>query len=211
MKSQNNYDPVASYYDVLSRLIFGRAEIDAQVCLLDHLSVGDRILVVGGGTGWILENMSTIQPEGLEITYIEASRKMMMKAKRRVTGKNKVSYVLAPVEEFQTTERYDYILTGFFFDNFSTEHSRSIIRQLHPLLRTDGFWCFTDFYSSGENSPLWQRALLQSMYFYTRIVCNVQAGCLPDTEPIFQAAGYEQLSARTFFHGMIKSILYQKL
>jgi ubiquinone/menaquinone biosynthesis C-methylase UbiE len=211
MKSlQNNYDPVAAYYDLLSKLIFGRAEMDAQVRFLDRLSVGDQVLVVGGGTGWILEEMAAIRPEGLGITYVESSRKMMSKAKRRPVGKNKVSYVLAPVEEFQTRERYDYILTGFFFDNFSTEHCRIIIQKLDCFLKTKGFWCNADFYCSKETSPIWQQVLLRSMYISARIICNVQARRLPDTEPVFRAAGYEQLFTRQFYHGMIRSILYQK-
>jgi ubiquinone/menaquinone biosynthesis C-methylase UbiE len=207
---QNNYDPVASYYDVLSRLVFGRAEIDAQVCLLGNLSTGDRILVIGGGTGWILAEMALIQPHGLKITYVESSGKMMSKAKRRTCGKNEVSYVLAPVEQFQTDERYDYILTGFFFDNFSTEHSHFIFQQLDVLLKRKGFWCFADFSCSKETNPLWQRVLLQSMYISARFLCHVEAAFLPDTEPLFELAGYKQLLTRQFYYGMIKSILYQK-
>ena len=207
---QNNYDPVADYYDVLSKLVFGRAEIDAQVRLLGNLSFGDRILVVGGGTGWILEEMALIQPEGLKITYVECSGKMMSKAKRRASGKNEVSYVLARVEEFQTEEQYDYILTGFFFDNFSTEYSCNIIQRLDALLKNKGFWCFADFSCSKEKNPLWQRLLLQSMYISARIICRVKASRLPDMEPLFEAAGYEQLSTHRFYYGMIKSILYQK-
>jgi ubiquinone/menaquinone biosynthesis C-methylase UbiE len=207
---QNNYDPVAGYYDFLSKLVFGRAEIDAQVWLLGHLTGGERILVVGGGTGWILEEIAMIQPENLKITYIESSGKMMSKAKKRNTGKNTVSYVLAPVETFQSDERFDYILTGFFFDNFSTEHSRVIIQQLDRLLGEKGCWGFADFHCSTETNPLWQRLLLQSMYIATRLLCKVQAGQLPDTEPLFEATGYEQRATRRFYHGMIKSILYQK-
>ncbi len=207
---QNNYDPVASYYDALSRLVFGRAEIDAQVCLLRNLSIGDNILIIGGGTGWIVEEITLIRSEGLKITYVESSRKMMAKAKKRDGGKNEVSWVLAPVEEFMTDERFDYILTGFFFDNFSTEHSRFIVGQLNGLLKANGFWCFADFACSKQTTPLWQRMLLQSMYLSARFICRVQAASLPDMEPLFRAAGYDQVFARRFYHGMITSVLYLK-
>src|ERR1700761_5576970 len=112
----NNYDSVARYYDGLSRLVFGRTEIDAQLGLLRYVKPGDRLLIVGGGTGWILEDMGRIFPEGVSITYVEPSGQMMAIARRRNWGKSVVRFVQMPIEEFATFERYDCILTGFVFD-----------------------------------------------------------------------------------------------
>ena len=57
----NNYNSIAKYYDTLSRVIYQRAIIKAQVFLIQFIKDNDRILLVGGGTGWILEELSKLQ------------------------------------------------------------------------------------------------------------------------------------------------------
>lgn len=153
--------------------------------------------------------MTALHPQGLHITYVESSEKMMARAKERDSGKNPVSYILCPIENFCSGEKYDCILTGFFFDNFSPEHAHTILLRLDRFLKKDGYWCYADFrYTNG--GKLWQRVLLQSMYIAARIICRVQARRLPDMEPLFAAAGYEPVFTGLHYQGMIKSILYKK-
>ena len=63
------------------------------------------MLIVGGGTGWILEEIADRYPAGLRITYVELSREMMRLARRRRVGASVVSFVELPVEEFVAVER----------------------------------------------------------------------------------------------------------
>jgi ubiquinone/menaquinone biosynthesis C-methylase UbiE len=127
----NNYDPLARYYDFLSRLVYGRTQVDAQVQMLDQVRPGDKLLIVGGGTGWILETLAALYPNGLQITYVEPSKVMIRLARRRKRGGHTISFVELPIEQFVTDERFDCILTGFLFDNFSQEHTEATIRALY--------------------------------------------------------------------------------
>ena len=68
-----NYDNSAWFYDRLSRLIYGKALVRSQVYLLRYIPAGSIILIAGGGTGWILEEISKLHPSGLKITYVEIS------------------------------------------------------------------------------------------------------------------------------------------
>jgi ubiquinone/menaquinone biosynthesis C-methylase UbiE len=199
----NNYDRIASFYDVASRLVFGRAQVRAQTELLAYLSEGSRILIVGGGTGWILDAL----PKGHTITYVENSAQMIALAKKRQY--EGVTFVHIPVEDFVTRDSFDYVLTGFLFDNFSAERAARVFHLLDERLANGGRWFFTDFqYSKGGR--LWQRLLLGTMYTFFRLVCRVEAKGLVDMAPFFATAGYRRQRATYYYGGFIISALYCK-
>jgi SAM-dependent methyltransferase len=98
---QNNYDPIARYYDVLSRLVYFRAQLKAQTDQLLFIPANSRILITGGGTGWILEEISKVRPSGLNITYVEISEKMLALTKKRDIKENTITYIHAAAEDLQ--------------------------------------------------------------------------------------------------------------
>jgi ubiquinone/menaquinone biosynthesis C-methylase UbiE len=206
----NNYDSIARYYDRLHHLFYGQSEINAQIELLDYIRPGDRVLIVGGGTGWILDKMSAVYSSGLHITYIESSVKMMELSKKRDCRQNNVSFVLGQVEEWTGDGAYDCILTGFFFDNFTAEHSGQIVRSLTPSLKKDGYWLDADFYYPKGRGKLWQAILLKSMYVSARLICGVEAKRLPDMELIFTTAGYRLVNSFLHYQRFIRSVVYRR-
>jgi SAM-dependent methyltransferase len=206
----NNYDPIARYYDFLSRVFFGKSEILAQVGLLGYVPPGSRVLIVGGGTGWILEEIADRYPAGLRITYVESSGEMMRLAKRRRVGASVVSFVELPIEEFVTEERYDCILTGFLFDNFSAGLAARVIGWLCPMLEADGCWLFADFYYRRRESRFWQGLMLRVMYFSARLICKVEAEALPDMDSLFAQAGLAPVHISWYYRGFIKAVAYRR-
>lgn len=207
---QNNYNPVAGYYDLLIQLVFGKTEIKAQVEMLRFVHPRDKLLIVGGGTGWILDKLTEIYREGLQITYVEPSGNMMARARKRDLGANKVFFVERPVEEFETEERYDCILTGFLFDNFYQEHAAQIVGSLDVLLKEGGYWLFTDYYYPKRGGPWWQGLLLRSLYWSARLICRVEANELPDMKVIFSTVGYRVIFSEYYYRGFIQSVGYLK-
>jgi len=207
----NNYDPIARYYDFLSRLFFGRSELLAQVELLGYVRAGSRMLIVGGGTGWILEEIAVRYPAGLRITYVESSGAMMRLARKRAVGASVVSFVELPVEEFVAEERYDCILTGFLFDNFSAELARRVVGLLSPMLEARGCWLFADFYYRRRESRFWQGLMLRVMYFSARLICRVDARELPDMDALFAQAGFAPDRISWYYKGFIKAVAYRRV
>ncbi|MDB5086371.1 MAG: hypothetical protein JWR09_365, partial [Mucilaginibacter sp.] len=67
-------------------MVYGRALINAQVFLLQYVPVGVDVLIAGGGTGWVLEELAKIHPSGLQITYVEIAADMMALSKKRNIG-----------------------------------------------------------------------------------------------------------------------------
>ena len=134
----SNYDNSAWFYDRLSRVIYGRALIRSQVYLLQHIPAGATILIAGGGTGWILEEITKIHPSGLKITYAEISAKMMALSQKRNAGNNEVTFVNLPVENVQMPDQFDVVITPFLFDNFTEQTLQQVFGHIHQSLKPGG-------------------------------------------------------------------------
>jgi ubiquinone/menaquinone biosynthesis C-methylase UbiE len=182
----------------------------AQVELLSYVRTGSRMLIVGGGTGWILEEIADRYPAGLRITYVESSGEMMRLARQRRVGASVVSFVELPIEEFVTDERYDCILSGFLFDNFSALVAAQVVKWLCPLLERDGSWLFADFYYRRRESSFWQGLMLRVMYFSARLICKVDARELPDMDALFAQAGFAPDRISWYYRGFIKAVAYRR-
>src|ERR1700744_4259957 len=164
-----NYDKLAGSYDLIRQLVFGNSIVRAQVCLLQYITAGNQVLIVGGGTGWILEEIAKVVPGGLLIDYVESSGKMILLAKKRKAGNNKINFIHQPVEAYSTEKRYDVILTPFLFDNFSTGKIGEIFGRLDEYLAASGTWLYADFVYDKDKGHLWQKYLLRIMYLFFRL------------------------------------------
>lgn len=207
---ENNYDPIAKYYDVLSRLVFQRSQVRAQTDQLKFIPAGSRILIVGGGTGWILEDITKLHPAGLHITYVEISARMLELAARRDTGENVLRFLNAKAEDLQPDINYDVIITAFLFDNFSAATVNKVFSILHGMLKPKALWLFSDFHDDPLKGKFWQKWLLETMYFFFRRISSVQADRLTDTEPLFSSHQYAVLQSMKYYSGFIRARVYQK-
>jgi len=201
-----NYDNSAGFYDKLSQVFFGKTLINAQVYLLHFIPANASILIVGGGTGWILEEITKLHPAGLHITYIEISAKMAALARQRNYGDNQVEFINKPIEEVSRAQPFDVIITPFLFDNFTENTVEGLFLHMHRLVKANGLWLYTDFQLTGK---VWQRVLLRSMYLFFGALCNVPTKTLPDTQALFDKYGYKKIVAKTFFGDFVVSKMYR--
>jgi len=203
----SNYDNSAWFYDSLSKLFYGKSLINAQVYLLSFIKPNSSILIAGGGTGWILEEIAKIHPSGLKITYVEISANMMALSKKRAVGDNDVIFINSPVEEVSFAEKFDIIITPFLFDNFTGDTLQKVFDHLHPLLKTDGLWLNTDFQLTGK---WWQNVMLKTMFVFFKIVCGIETSVLPDINKQFEQHEYEAIAQKTFYGDFVSSVVYQQ-
>ncbi len=203
-----NYDNSAWFYDRLSRLVYGRALINAQVYLLQYIPQNSKILIAGGGTGWILEELTRLHPSGLVITYAEVSANMMALSKKRNTGNNQVKWINKPVEDINDKGLFDVVITPFLFDNFSDATMKKVFAHLHSLLKKNGQWLCADFAPTGKR---WQSILLKSMLVFFRLLCRIEASALPDIDSEFEKYGYKVVEQKRFFGDFIVCICYLKM
>ncbi|MDB5022775.1 MAG: class SAM-dependent methyltransferase [Mucilaginibacter sp.] len=202
-----NYDNSAWFYDRLSRVIYGKALIRSQVYLLKFIPAQTEILIVGGGTGWILEEIAKIHPSGLKITYVEISAKMMALSLKKNAGNNEVIYINREIASVDIQKGYDVVVTPFLFDNFTEQTLKKVFSHIHHSLKPAGWWLNTDFRLSGK---WWQTLLLHSMFIFFRIICRIEAARLPDIEKCFEQHHYKVVSQKSFFGDFILSAFYQK-
>ena len=204
-----NYDTIASNYDWLSRLIFGKALINAQLHLLAYIQDDSHVLIVGGGTGWILEELVFLEKKGLNIDYVESSAEMMILSKKRKCGPNQVQFIQMPIESYVSNSSYDVIITPFLFDNFTMEKIGHVFFLLNDMLVNKGLWLYADFVYMSSASPFWQKILLKSMYLFFRITAKIETNKLVDMSPFFKC-GFGIMSEKSFYAKFVKSIVFQK-
>lgn len=201
-----NYDNSAWFYDRLSRMVYGRALVNAQLYLLQFVKTGQRVLIAGGGTGWILEELCKLHPSGLNIVYVEISANMMALSRKRDVRQNHVDFITAPIEEVPLADPFDTIITPFLFDNFTQVNAQAIFNHISSLLKTDGTWLNCDFRLTGK---WWQRFLLNSMLVFFRLLCRIEAKALPDIDGLFRNGGYEVVEEQSFFGEFVISRVYR--
>ena len=201
----NNYDNAARFYDQLSRVVFGKAVINAQVYLLQHVPPASKILIAGGGTGWILEELTKVHPAGLKITYIEVSAKMMALSAKRNIRANEVIFINSPVEIAILPTDFDVVITPFLFDNFSQATSEKVFAHLNAALKPGGLWLYADFEPTGK---LWQKLLLKSMHLFFKLLCGIEASQLPDVNLLFATRHYSLFHSKAFYGDFIKAKVY---
>jgi ubiquinone/menaquinone biosynthesis C-methylase UbiE len=202
-----NFNNSAWFYDRLSRLIYGRALVNTQLYLLRFIEPGSRVLIVGGGTGWILEELTKVHPSGLHITYVEVAAAMMSLSQKRDTGNNQVEYIENAIEQVNLVPDFDVAITPLLFDNFTEQTLHTVFTHIHALLKPQGLWLNADFQLTGK---WWQRFLLKSMFIFFRIVCDIEASKLPEIKTHFTANSYMTVGEKTFFNDFIVASVYRK-
>jgi len=206
----NNYNKIAKHYDFLSRLVFGQSQVIAQKNQLKYIKDNSTILIVGGGTGWILTEIAQLHLTGLKITFVEISSKMIELSMNRDRGSNQVTFITSRIEDFHSDERFDVIFTPFLFDNFSEDRCVQVFNQLNHNLNKNGLWLFVDFTIASTGSNWWKKLFLKAMYAFFKIICNVEARKLINLQPYFINENYKKLEERFYYQHFIKAIVYQK-
>ncbi len=208
MTQTNNFNAVASYYDVLARLAFGGCIRSAQMDAISYVCQGASILIVGGGTGWILTELSKKYPTGLKITYIEQSAKMMAYSRSRFLAQNEVVFLELPVENANLVDHcFDFVVTPFLLDCFSEPLLGTIFRKMERSLKPGGLWLHTDFIQD-ETTKRWHRQVLKVMYSFFSVVCSIGARQLYDTRELFSE--FRVVECRRYFSGFIAMHVFQK-
>jgi ubiquinone/menaquinone biosynthesis C-methylase UbiE len=202
-----NYNNAAWFYDRLASLVFGRALINTQVYLLQYIPQKANILIVGGGTGWILEEIARKHQAGLSITYVEVSDNMIGLSKKRNAGVNTVVFINDAIENVTVVADFDIVLTPFLFDNFTERTLKEVFNHIDKMLKPDALWLNADFQLTGK---WWQPLLLKIMFLFFRALCHIEAKQLPKIERCFIQNNYYAIAHKTFFNYFMMAKVYQK-
>ncbi len=169
---ENNFDKTAPFYDFIARLVYGRSIQEIQKTYLNKIPNNSRILIIGGGTGWILhEIMKGTSPE--KIVYIEKSLTMIKQTEytiREAPWKDKILLCHRTDKSLLENEYFDVIITHFFLDMFIDKELTALVNSLHRTLKCNGLWLYCDFYNTGK---IIHKVLLWTMYCFFKVTANI--------------------------------------
>lgn len=206
-----NYDKIAPIYDMLSKLVFNRSQLLGQIEQLKNLSDNQHILICGGGSGKILDEISIRMPRGIQILYLDSSQKMIEIAETRNRGSNIIEFVCQDILDFETDKSFDIIITSFFFDNFPENKAICVFTKLDNLLVNNGLWFQNDFTHSSNKWIWWKSIMLKIMYLFFNLTSNLGNYKLVEMESVFDAHSYVLIEKNLYFKNFIVSLTYRKV
>lgn len=216
--SMNNvargFNRLAPIYDSLARLVYGNSLRKAQTAFLEKLPKNAKILVLGGGSGWFLEQL-ILKAQPLEVSYLEISSKMIEQSKARIQKNlkdvsiSRIQFIEADFEQVTIEGEFDAICTHCFLDLFGPAKLGSIMQKLKTLMKSGGIWYFSDFQHAGTQPMRWiSKQLISLMYFFFRLNCQIDAKQLPAFESEFAKLKLIKKEEAAFYGGMIVARIY---
>ena len=193
-------------YDRLAGLVYGKAIRNAQHVHLPALKSARKILIIGGGTGWILRDVLSLDPAST-IVYVEASSKMLELSRSNVPkgDLHRVVFVEGTEQSLPDQPQFDAVMANFFLDLFSETELNAVVVKLKHTLMPDGKLLCTDF----VDDHAWQRVLLFVMYGFFRLTAGLRNRKLPPWREVIGAHGFQRIQSRSFWNGFICSELYR--
>ncbi|MET0287537.1 MAG: class I SAM-dependent methyltransferase [Polyangiales bacterium] len=211
--ARNDFDAVSTIYDSLAGLVFAGAIRRSQLELLPQIDGADKVLIIGGGTGWFLLELLK-RTTAKQVVYLELSKDMLRKSRALV--EREAPEHLHRVEFRHGTEQslgaedghFDVIATNFFLACFGDENCTRVVTRLHPFLAPQGRWLFVDFqYPERGWARLAALVLFKVMFTFFNLVSDLEARRPPDYELGFRRVGLRASLERPFFARMIRARL----
>lgn len=209
-----DFDRIAPNYDLFARLVFGNAVKNSQLVVLDFIPDQSAVLIVGGGTGWLLKAL--LQKKSVsKVVYIEASARMLELSRKQALLVNYTAIVdfrLGTEKSIQAGERFDVVITHFLLDVFTAQTAGKFIQTVGASLQQQGIWLCTDFsLEEHDSGKWWKKTLIRAMYAFFRWTCHIEATRLPPLHTLFAPAKWQCVYKTGFYNNLIVARIYRKL
>ena len=190
------YDHIAPYYDALKRLVFGRSLENSQLVYLNYIKSSDHVLILGGGTGLVLDHLDQIQ-----IEYVELSGEMIRLASLRKCASH-VNFHQIKFEAFESDQKYDVVVANYFLDLFTDDDLPAIINKIKSLMRSEGILLVSDFRPTGN----WHHKMLEwAMHKFFKLTTGLNRNGFALIFDQLTDAGFETVAASTYHDDFVLS------
>ncbi len=211
-----SYSSLARFYKLIESVTIGGSLLDARLGHLQRLAAGPEIqhaLLVGEGNGSFLLPFAQQFPN-TRITVLDESAAMLRVAQTRLEAAGidtaRIAFWQADMTIEQLHEdRYDLIVTLFFFDNFDAATVRRVVPVLERASTASAQWLLSDFQIPASGwRRLRARIWLIILYAFFRCVAKIPARTVPPVEAILAATSFKQVARETYSAEMLYSTLY---
>jgi SAM-dependent methyltransferase len=201
--AKHGYNVLAPVYDSLARLLLGKSIQQMQLRFLNVLISKNKLLILGGGTGWILLAIERIN-SNIQIDYVDLSTGMIKKAKERGTDPTRIRFIEGTEQNIPDAD-YDCVITNFYLDLFSDTELKGIVICIKNCMQPNSYWFVTDFVTSN----FWSKVKVKCMYIFFWLTTGLKTTQLPDWDQILRSNGVKLLDEKNSKGGFIKSVVYQ--
>lgn len=201
--AKSGYDKIAPFYDNMVGLCLGKNIFDAQVHFFKEIPSSANVLILGGGTGWIVKQLFKIN-HNCKIWYIDSSEKMIEIAIKGTQQYNTV-FIHGNENDIPVNVQFDAVITNFYLDCFSHQELTSITDKIKRSLHTNGIWIVTEFVDTGRTR---HQFLLWTMHQFFKWVCKHPNTRLVDWQQVFRLKEFDVIKEKSFQDGFIKAVVY---
>ena len=201
----NDFDRIAKSYDFLAKIVFGSGIKDCQTHFLSMIPASSNILILGGGTGWLLKELE-IKTKNCCIWYIERSEQMLSLAKSKGAF-HQVVFIHGDDSDIPNDIMFDVVITNFFLDLFPEEKLKLIVQTIRRSIKKNSIWLVSDF----VNREWWHRLFLWIMYRFFKRTAKIEASMLPPWQLVLRSQGLKERVDQYFYGTFIKSAVYKNI
>lgn len=204
-----NFDHIAPYYDTLVRLVFGNKLFVAKKEFLEKIPAGGEVLLVGEGTGNLLNLLLQREP-ALTIDYLDASSKMIELTQKKVSpeAKHRMRFLHGTHHNLPSQKKYDAVMAFFVIDCLQQREAMEFTASLTNTLKKEGYFLMADFFPPNK---ILHRTLLWMMYSFFRFVADLDTAALPDYDVLFNGQQLIEAGRSSYMNGFIQSRIYRKI
>lgn len=184
--------------------MFGKQLDLASSFQLAEITKPARILVVGGGSGTILQHFT---PEHI-VDYVEPSSNMVAYAKSQPFDCT-INFHQRTFQEFETNHKYDVFVFPFFLDMFNADDLEIIFRKVKNLINAEGQIIISDFTSEYSRLSVFQKLLLKSIFVFFRITSNHRLFEIINIQPLLYKIDFQLVKEKTFVSGMVVASVWK--
>lgn len=200
---KNQYDGLAFVYDRLSRML-GRSYRESKFALLEVLQPGYKVLYLGGGTGENLPAMLERIGDSGKLVYVEASERMIEKARSSVGTESSSRLIFLHQADFEPIplDQYNIVVTQYLLDILEDRDLAALAQAVNKRTDVNSRWIFVDFFPVKK-----KRYLLGLMILFFRIFTRNPRKGLPDYSEFFSQSGWTIMERVSYEGGFIQAWL----
>ncbi len=212
--ASTDFDRITFIYDALAHVTSVGQINKSQLAFLSDLSTQSTCLILGGGTGYFLQKLLE-QNKTVNITYVDASQKMISHAQKRIAKKmpdelHRIHFICESVEAFDFST-YDIIVCNYFLDLFEQTYVNILAEKFKAILNKEGILYITDFTIPEKKGFIQWSAKkgLKLLYWFFKRTASLSNNHLADIQSIVLQQGFVPLHSKHFFKGILRCSLYR--